>query len=313
MTTRRASSPADRTRANRDRDRAEASRAAGSGTAGSGAEQGDGDGLWRALASPWRRQLLDLLRANPRTTGELAAAIPELSRFAVMQHLDVLTGAGLVLVRRRGRYRINHLNPVPLRRFYERWVQPMADSTAAGLLALQRTAEATPHVPADSDSLATNQNGETTMTTIADEVRTVRLACELSFRATAERLFHVLTQQSLDWFPHTYGGDRVRKVVLEPRIGGAHYEDWGDGAGHLYGQVTVYDPPRRYATRGRIMPGTILDTEYEITETGDGVVLNVVKVAVGAMTEEEAESIGVFGDLRRFEEALRKVVESPDG
>src|ERR1700692_947330 len=84
--------------------------------------------IWRALANPWRRRLLDRLQAAPATTGELAAGLPELSRCAVMQHLAVLAEAGLVLPERRGRDRVNHLNPVPLREWYERWVQPMADT-----------------------------------------------------------------------------------------------------------------------------------------------------------------------------------------
>src|SRR5262245_60316114 len=94
--------------------------------------------LWRALASPWRRRLLDLLRDGPRTTGQLAAAIPELSRFAVMQHVEVLTSAGVIVARKRGRERFNHLNHVLLRAWYERWVVPLADTTAASLLALRR-------------------------------------------------------------------------------------------------------------------------------------------------------------------------------
>src|SRR6185503_18804545 len=117
--------------------------------------------LWRALASPWRRRLLDLLRDGPRTTGQLATAIPELSRFAVMQHVEVLTSAGVIVARRRGRERFNHLNPVPLRGWYERWVMPMADTTAAGLLALGRIVE----------------EGESTVDTVVDQVRTVRIAC----------------------------------------------------------------------------------------------------------------------------------------
>src|ERR1700728_139862 len=90
--------------------------------------------LWRALASPWRRRLLDLLRDAPATTGALASQLPELSRFAVMQHLGVLTDAGVVVVERRGGDRFNYLNPVPLREWYERWVQPLADTDAARLL-----------------------------------------------------------------------------------------------------------------------------------------------------------------------------------
>lgn len=57
--------------------------------------------LWRALASPWRRRLLDLLREAPATTSALAEQMPELSRFAVMQHLGVLTGAGVVIAERQ--------------------------------------------------------------------------------------------------------------------------------------------------------------------------------------------------------------------
>ena len=104
----------------------------------SGAPEPD---LWRALASPWRRRLLDLLRNGPATTSALAGQVPELSRFAVMQHLGVLADAGVVLVERRGRDRFNYLNPVPLREWYERWVLPMADTGAASLLALKRAAE----------------------------------------------------------------------------------------------------------------------------------------------------------------------------
>ncbi len=255
-----------------------------------GARVGEGD-VWRALASPVRRQLLDLLRGAPRTTGELAAAVPELSRFAVMQHLDVLTGAGLVLVRRRGRHRFNHLNPVPLREWYERWVQPMADIPAAELLALRR------HV--DNEGVA-----------MTEQVRTVRIECELRFRATPQRVFEALTTQSLQWFPHTYGGDRVRAVVVEPFVGGRHYEDWGGGAGHLYGHVTAIDAPHGYSTRGRIMPGTILDTSYKFEADGDATVLRMSKVAVGPMSAEEAASVGTHGDLSRFADALRAVIES---
>jgi DNA-binding transcriptional ArsR family regulator len=247
--------------------------------------------LWRALASPWRRRLLDLLRQGPATTSALAAQLPELSRFAVMQHLGVLTDAGVVVVERRGRDRVNHLNPVPLREWYERWVRPMADAGAASLLALRRAVE----------------TGEPVMIETADQVRTVRLAFELRIEASAERTFEVMTQRSLEWYPHTYGEERVRRIVLEPRVGGQHYEDWGDGRGHLYGEVTVYDPPARWATRGRIMAGTILDTAYELREESGGVVVSVTKVAVGPITDEEAAAIGRFGDLTGYADAIRKL------
>jgi DNA-binding transcriptional ArsR family regulator len=252
--------------------------------------------LWRALASPVRRQLLDLLGTAPRTTGELAGSMPELSRFAVMQHLEVLTAAGVVLVRRRGRHRYNHLNPVPLREWYERWVQPLAHSTAGELLALCRSLE---------------QWEEPLMSTATDQVRTVRVATELRFRATPQRVFDAMTTETLSWFPHTYGGDRVVAVVLEPFVGGRNYEDWGNGAGHLYGHVTGIDAPHSFSTRGRLMPGVIIDSEYEFIAEGPETILRVSKVAVGPMTEDEAGSIGTYGDLNRFADALRAVVEAP--
>ncbi len=221
--------------------------------------------LWRALASPWRRRLLDLLRDAPATTGALASQLPELSRFAVMQHLGVLADAGVVVVERRGRDRVNHLNPVPLREWYERWVQPMADTGAASLLALKRAAE----------------TGESVMSEPVDQIRTVRLAFELRIEASAQRTF-----------------------------GGQHYEDWGDGRGHLYGEVTVYDPPLRWATRGRVMPGTILDTDYRLREEAGAVVVSVTKVATGPMTEDEAAGIARFGDLTGYAPAIQKLAAS---
>jgi DNA-binding transcriptional ArsR family regulator len=248
--------------------------------------------VWRALASPWRRRLLDQLRIAPTTTGELAAGLPELSRFAVMQHLAVLVEAGLVLPERRGRDRVNYLNPVPLREWYERWVQPMADTGATELLALKRTVE----------------KGAAQMSDAIEPIRTVRLAYDLRINASAERTFEVMTQQMFDWRPHTYGGERTRRVVLEPRVGGAHYEDWGAPAGHLYGHVTVYDPPTRWATRGRLSDGTTLDSDYRLTEVDKGAVqVHVVKVAVGPLTEEEAAGIAEHGDFRPYAAAIEKL------
>lgn len=99
------------------------------------------DAVFKALADPTRRRVLDLLRARARTTGELCAEFPGLSRFAVMKHVGVLHGAGLVTVRREGRVRWNHLNAVPLRRMYERWVSRYEGEWAGALLRLQERVE----------------------------------------------------------------------------------------------------------------------------------------------------------------------------
>jgi DNA-binding transcriptional ArsR family regulator len=81
--------------------------------------------LWRALADETRRWMLDVLRQGPRTTGDLAVLVQKdagLSRCAVMKHLGVLEEAGLVVVRREGRFRWNHINAAPFVAMYRRWV-----------------------------------------------------------------------------------------------------------------------------------------------------------------------------------------------
>jgi DNA-binding transcriptional ArsR family regulator len=82
----------------------------------------ENDHVWKALANPLRRAILDVLARGPLTTGELAEHFPELSRFAVMQHLRVLTDADLVHVQRAGRQRFNYMNPAPIQMLYDRWV-----------------------------------------------------------------------------------------------------------------------------------------------------------------------------------------------
>lgn len=107
------------------------------------------DAVFKALADPTRRRILDLLREQPRTVGELSAAFAAgrnggLSRFAVTKHLGVLEDAGLVLTRKDGRRRWKHLNAAPLREMYERWVSPYADLWASSMSGVKRLAEAPP-------------------------------------------------------------------------------------------------------------------------------------------------------------------------
>ena len=69
------------------------------------------DTVWKALSDPTRRAILDLLRQGPRMTTEIVDSFPEMTRFGVMKHLDVLRNAGLVNTREQGRQRVNSLEP----------------------------------------------------------------------------------------------------------------------------------------------------------------------------------------------------------
>ena len=85
-------------------------------------ERRDDDTLFKALADPSRRRLLDVLHANDgRTLNELCEYL-DMTRQGVTQHLDVLEAANLVAVVWRGREKLHFLNPIPLQDIYERWI-----------------------------------------------------------------------------------------------------------------------------------------------------------------------------------------------
>lgn len=101
--------------------------------------------VWKALADPTRRRLLDALRAGPQTTGALCARFPRLARVTVIKHLGVLEEADLVVVRARGRERWNYLNAVPIQRIAERWIGPFEAHWASALLSLKAHVEGPDH------------------------------------------------------------------------------------------------------------------------------------------------------------------------
>src|SRR5947209_11113284 len=99
------------------------------------------DAVFRALADPTRRSLLDeLFREDGQTLSALERRLP-MTRFGVMKHLKQLEEAGLVVTRRRGREKLHFLNAVPIRLVHNRWVSKYAEPWAAGLSGLKREME----------------------------------------------------------------------------------------------------------------------------------------------------------------------------
>jgi uncharacterized protein YndB with AHSA1/START domain/DNA-binding transcriptional ArsR family regulator len=97
--------------------------------------------VFRALADPTRRSLLDeLFRSDGQTLSALEARLP-MTRFGVMKHLKQLEDAGLVVTRRRGREKLHFLNPVPIRLVHDRWVSKYAEPWSAGLSDLKQRLE----------------------------------------------------------------------------------------------------------------------------------------------------------------------------
>src|ERR1700690_2476391 len=99
------------------------------------------DDVFKSLADPTRRSLLDeLFQQDGQTLSALEARLP-MTRFGVMKHLRVLEAAGLVVTRRRGRAKLHFLNPVPIRLVHDRWVSKFAEPWAAALSDLKTTLE----------------------------------------------------------------------------------------------------------------------------------------------------------------------------
>jgi DNA-binding transcriptional ArsR family regulator len=99
------------------------------------------DLVFKALGDSRRRRMLDLLKAGPKTTGDLSDRFPELDRCTVMQHLGVLEQAGLVIAQRRGRQRWNYLNPLPIKEIHDRWISRYAIGAVDFLARLKRSLE----------------------------------------------------------------------------------------------------------------------------------------------------------------------------
>jgi DNA-binding transcriptional ArsR family regulator len=105
------------------------------------------NGVFKALGDARRRRMLDLLKAGPKTTGQLCDLFPDLDRCTVMQHLSVLEEADLVIAQRRGRYRWNYLNPLPIKEIHDRWIGPYATQAADLLARLKRDLETVSPLP----------------------------------------------------------------------------------------------------------------------------------------------------------------------
>jgi len=101
----------------------------------------DDDAIFRALADPSRRLLLDRLFVRDGQTLKDLESQLEMSRIGVMKHLRVLEAVGLVVSRKVGRTRLHYLNPVPIRAIHDRWIGKFTERRASALLDLKRQLE----------------------------------------------------------------------------------------------------------------------------------------------------------------------------
>jgi DNA-binding transcriptional ArsR family regulator len=226
--------------------------------------------LWRALADPTRRRILDRLRAGPAITGEIAAAFP-ISRIAVMRHLEVLAEAELITSRKRGRERWHYLNAVPLERLHRRWAGPVEAGFASGLLRLQDQVEAE---------------------RVDSSRPPVDVALDVVIAGSRHAVFESITARIGEWWGPPAVDARATGVSLGPGLGGRFVEHWGDTGGQIIATVTGLEPGRHLRLTGPFHFGLALgDAVFDLEDTPGGTLVRFSFRAVGAIDPAVIEGI----------------------
>jgi uncharacterized protein YndB with AHSA1/START domain len=205
------------------------------------------DDVFRALADPTRRSLLDeLFKEDGQTLSALEERLP-MTRFGVMKHLKLLEAAGLVVTRKRGREKLHFLNPVPIRLIHDRWVSKYTEPWVAALSDLKRTLED----------------------------KTMKKVFEIYIKTTPVLLWKAITDTELrrKW---NFGA-----VVTSDWTPGSRYEGFGGETLIFEGENLEVDPPRRLVQSFRALWGEDVKSEgtsrvtLEIVPIGDSCLLKV--------------------------------------
>ncbi|MFG0326157.1 MAG: SRPBCC domain-containing protein [Phycisphaerales bacterium JB037] len=236
--------------------------------------------VWRALSDPTRRGILDRLRSGPRTTGDLAGEFPNLTRFGVMKHLGVLEDAGLIVTRKQGRTRVNHLNAVPIRRIYDRWVSKYEDRWASSLLRLKHRAER----PA--------RKGTSMGTKLIDtpaRIAVVETAIEIA--APRDKVYDAFVNDIGNWFyPDHEPGNKT--AHFEPTLGGKFYirDETGEKKGdeNLMAIVTLVRPGRKLRLKGDFtLPEAIVaNVTIAFEDAGSGTKISISHRMMGEFEDD---------------------------
>ena len=251
-----------------------------------------------ALSDPTRRRILDLLRERPRITRDVSSHF-EMSRIAVMRHLHVLSEAGLITSRKRGRERWHYLNPVPLQQMYERWVDRQASGWSAGLLRFGRqVAGRAKRVNADRPA--------------------VDIAMDVAIAAPRSDVFAALTEDPGGWWGRPYLRSETTDLTLEPRLGGLVVETW-NGGGAVVASVTGWTEDRYLQLTGPFHLGLALAVAtFQLSDRDGGTNVEFSFRAIGVIESELVERFAEgWGELvgRRLKtlvETGKRLGVSPD-
>jgi uncharacterized protein YndB with AHSA1/START domain/DNA-binding transcriptional ArsR family regulator len=222
------------------------------------------DAIFKALADPTRRDLLDeIFERDGQTLGELEQRLP-MTRFGVMKHLKVLEEAGLLTTKRRGREKLHFLNPVPIRLVHDRWVSKYAEPWTAVLSGIKQRIEEEPQ-------METKSSGKRPWTAASTEK-----VFEIYIRTTPERLWEAITD-----------GNSRRRYSFGAEVNsdwkpGSHYELGHPSGGILAeGENLEVEPPLRLVQSFTAVWSEEVEREgtsrvtWEIEQVGDSCRLTV--------------------------------------
>jgi uncharacterized protein YndB with AHSA1/START domain len=205
------------------------------------------DDVFKALADPTRRSMLDeLLREDGQTLSALEKRIP-MTRFGVMKHLKLLEAAGLVVTKRCGREKLHFQNPIPIRLIHDRWLSKFTAPWLAALSDLKYSMES----------------------------RAMEKVFEIYIKTTPERLWKAITDTEMRRKVN-FGA-----VVTSQWSPGSRYEGVGGGMPIFEGENLGVDPPRRLVQSFRALWGEDVKSEgtsrvtWEIQPVGDSCLLKV--------------------------------------
>ena len=205
------------------------------------------DDVFKALADPTRRSLLDeLFREDGQTLSALEERLP-MTRFGVMKHLRLLEEAGLIATRRRGREKLHFLNPIPIRLVHDRWVSKYAAPWAAALSDLKQNLED----------------------------RKMEKIFEIYIKTTPARLWQAITDTEMRR-KYNFGA-----IVTSDWTPGSRYQGVGGEATIFEGENLEVDPPRRLVQSFRALWGVDVKAEgtsrvtWEIEPVDDSCLLKV--------------------------------------
>ena len=258
------------------------------------------DEVFKALADPTRRKLLDgLFERDGQTLSALEERLP-MTRFGVMKHLRLLENAGLVVTRRVGREKLHFLNPVPIRLIYDRWVSKYAGRWAMALTGLKRELEKENTMDTINVTyqppLAPSPDGQGAMAVF-----------EIYIKTTPERLWHAITDPK-QRAKYTFGVE----VHSDWTSGSRYLASAGGGSVEISeGENLEVDPPRRLVQSFRalwsdnVKAAGFSRVTWEITPVRDSCRLVVVHDRLPAEANPE-----IYGGWPMILSGLKTLLET---